>query len=382
MTTVSTENRQNMHPVVREIDSNEQSISLFTLANIVLGHRWWVLGAASMVAIGGSALALVFRPYAAEAMIEIPSASSNSLAGVAGLAAQFGVNLGSLAGGESVQFYSDLVQSRDILSRVVNDTFRVATSADARDSLVTTLLDLYKSRGDTPRERTIDAVNTLTKKMTVSEDAEGSVLTIDVQAPYPRLAEQIVRRIVTLLNEFNLHSRQTQASVERQFIEGRLAAERDSLTAAEAAMTTFLERNRTYASAPALAFRAAELQRRIDLHQSVYTTLAQSVEQARIEEVRNTPVFNVVERPEGTGQPSWKTTPIVLLMGILGILTGAMTGFLREYIVNARKQQLGDFLEFQRLWRATLADTVRMLGLARRWVLPRRLHDRRGPDSA
>src|SRR2546422_7881000 len=44
-----------------------------------------------------------------------------------------------------------------------------------------------------------------------------------VRTDIPMLSVRVVGRLLELVNEFDLHRRQTQARAEREFVEGRLA---------------------------------------------------------------------------------------------------------------------------------------------------------------
>jgi uncharacterized protein involved in exopolysaccharide biosynthesis len=65
----------------------------------------------------------------------------------------------------------------------------------------------------------------------------------------------------------------------------------------------------------------------------MYTTLTQAYEQARIDEVRNTPVITVVEPPESPVRPdsrrlvSWLA--VSLVVGVLAALAAALFADLR-----------------------------------------------------
>src|SRR5207244_4476199 len=101
-------------------------------------------------------------------------------------------------------------------------------------------------------------------------------------------------------------------------LEGRSQEALTELRTAEQAMQDFLVRNRQYQNSPPLQFEASRLQRRIDLTQQVYTNLVQAYEQARVAEVRNTPVLTIIDKPEGSAQPSVR----LRTLGILGVLLG------------------------------------------------------------
>ena len=129
------------------------------------------------------------------------------------------------------------------------------------------------------------------------------VIDVAVTTRNPALSLQVSTRLIELLNQFNLESRQTQAGAERRFTEQRLGEVKGDLRAAEDQLQHFLQRNREYRNAPELNFQQERLQRQVQLQQQLYTTLSQSFEQAKIEEVRDTPVITVVEPPEAPVRP-------------------------------------------------------------------------------
>src|SRR5207245_3853543 len=107
----------------------------------------------------------------------------------------------------------------------------------------------------------------------------------------------IADRLLAGLNQFNLSARQSQAAAERRFVEGRLEEARASLRAAEDALQRFLQANRQIANSPQLTFQRDRLDRDVTLQQQLVTGLVQQYEDARIREVRDTPVITVIERP-------------------------------------------------------------------------------------
>jgi hypothetical protein len=144
------------------------------------------------------------------------------------------------------------------------------------------------------------------------------VVTVQTRAKWGRLAEQMNRRLLDVANQFNLKRRQTQARSERAFLENRLAEVSKDMDSAQGLNRAFLQRNRVYQDDPSLAAQAQNLSRKVAEVQSARDALLQSYERARAEEVRNTPVFTIVESPEGSRRRSGG----LLLTGLLGISVG------------------------------------------------------------
>ncbi len=302
------------------------------------------------------------------------AASTSAASRLSSIAAQFGFALAGAESGESITFYGQLVKSRELLEAAATSSYRFATSEDG-DTLEGTLIELYGIEADTPEEELIIAIDQLAVDASVGLDVVSGLVTVAVVAPWAGLAEQMNRRLLDLVNQFNLERRQSQAKAEREFVESRLDEARAELEAAEGELEIFLVENRSYQESPRLRFEAARLQRRVDLRQQVYTSLAQAYEQARIDQVRNTPVITIVESPEGSARPDRNILKNAILALIIGVVVALVVILLREYLNAQRSQHPAEYAEFEELREATLGKLV-----------PRRigklLSRARSPDTA
>lgn len=235
--------------------------------------------------------------YSAEATIR-PQSNAQGAARLSGLAAQFGVTLPGGSLGDPVRLYAELARSRSVLMEAVQRQYAVATAPGAADSTRGTLLDLLKvpSSGEDRLRRGMDRLYSM---MDVSVNRDAGLVLVRVNTRWPELSREVVRQLLQTMNQVTIVREQERAERERVFIEGRLQEAKGALDAAEASASDFLTRNRTYQSSPQLVLDYGRLQRRVELRQQVYATLAQSYEQARLDEVRNTPSFSVVDGPEG-----------------------------------------------------------------------------------
>ena len=97
------------------------------------------------------------------------------------------------------------------------------------------------------------------------------------------------------------------------------------LRESEDKLQTFLQRNRDYRNSPQLSFEQERLAREIAMRQQVFTSVVQAFEQARTEEVRDTPVLNIIDAPEVPSMPNGRG---VVRLSILAALTGLLVGIL------------------------------------------------------
>jgi uncharacterized protein involved in exopolysaccharide biosynthesis len=309
-------------------------VSLVSLLTVLLRRRRVVIG----IPLGLLALAVALhvlrgRTYVAVSSF-LPETERAVPAGLSGLAAQFGLSLPTSSSGESVDFYVELTRSPELLRGLAAHWFVVQAHPDDPDTLRGTLYDLLRIRGSTRTTREQAAVNTLRRIVVARPERRTGMVVVETRAPWPGLAEAMNSVLLEQISDFNLRRRQSRAAAERRFIEGRVEQAGTELQAAEAALADFLRRNARYEQSPDLVVLHGRLQRRIDLQQQVYTGLVQAYEQARIEEVRNTPVITVVEPPQGTGKVAGSLGRSLMLALVVGGLIGVGAALLGEHLAD------------------------------------------------
>ena len=326
--------------------------TLLTLVNAVLRRARVILAVALALGLLAAGISYWRKEYVATSVLA-PQASQRMPSQFAGLAAQFGLSVGATSGEESPEFYAEVLKSRELLRQVASTRYRFAAKVGSRDTIEGNLLSLYGVSGRTPEERLALAAKILDKKVQVRANAKVGVVTLATQAKWPELAVKLNRRLLDALNEFNLQTRQSHANAERRFVEERMRLAQDALREAEAAVTRFNEANRRYQESPALAAEMARLQRHEQLQQEVYSTLAKAYEQARIDEVRNTPVVTIVDPPEGTVERSGRGAVVTGVLGFgVGLALGIAFVLATRILALHRVANPREFEEFQSLRRS------------------------------
>ena len=295
----------------------DDEVSLLGLVNALLRGRvtiaWCVLVAVVLVA---TVTLFSRRTWTATASF-IPQGGKTT-SGLSAIASQFGIAVPGEAAGESPSFYVDLLQSRAILGAVV-DSGPVVASGDTAVRLV----DYFETKGDSPPLRRDAAITHLAGDVSVSASPKTSVVTIEVSMHSPDLAAGVGARLLELVNGFNLATRRSRVRSERQFLAGRLAAVQTDLRTAEDTLERFLQRNRSLRDSPELQFQHDRLARAVAVQQTLYTNVVQAYEQAKIDEVRDTPVITVLEHPEPPVRPDSRGT---VGKGIIAVLAGFIFG--------------------------------------------------------
>ena len=243
-----------------------------------------------------------------------------------GLAARFGVAMPTSEPSESPQFYADLLHSRELLRSVAESTFEVEPGVNR------TLADWYGRREAAGPLRLDAAEEQLRRDISASVSSQTGVVSFGVRARSPVLAEQIAQRALALVNAFNLERRRSRASAERAFTESRVRDIQTDLRAAEGQLQDFLQHNANCCTSPALRFEQERLQRSVTMQQQLFTTMSQSFEQAKIDEVRDTPVITIVEPPSRPVRPDSRHLAVYAAAGLVaGVLIGSLLVVALEY---------------------------------------------------
>lgn len=319
---------------------DRDEISLVALVRLIRRERRLVVGCGVALAMVVAMLLLLSpREYTSTAVF-MPQSSDETLSRLSGIAAEFGVTVPGTDPGASPAFYASLLISRDILRAVVLTSYAVPVGP--RDSTRATLVELYRVDGETPAIRRNKAVKRFLEDLDIETYRETELIRIEVTTRWPTVSQGAAQRLLDLVSRFNLTTRQTQAGAERRFIEARLEAARGELLAAEERLQTFLQRNREFRDSPALVFENDRLTREVELRQQVVTSLVQSFEQARIDEVRNTPLTTIVEPPDLPPQPDPRRLVLKTLLGLTaGLLSGTFLAAVRDFSRRATLVEAG-----------------------------------------
>ncbi len=330
--------------------------AMLPLANAILRQRRLVLGLPATLAVVVVVVGLALpRSYTAVASFA-PQSNGGSLSSLTGLAAQFGIAVPTDDPANSPEFYADLLHSAQLRRQMVDSSY---TYADGADTVRATLVQVYDIAESSPERSRETAVKRLGQHMQITSDMKTGVVTVAVEAPAADLAEQLVRYALDLVNEFNLRTRQTRAMAERRFVEARADEAQGALRDAENRLQDFLTANRTFENAPQLQFQHDRLQRDVGMRQDVYTKLTQAYEQARIDEVRNTPVITVVEAPIRPVRPDSRQLALKALLALcIGGGLGVLIAVFRQAVVRTSDESPDQYAEFVQL-RSELAAELK-----------------------
>lgn len=318
----------------------EDEANLLQILNVLLKRWRTVTVLPAIVALIVLGVSFLVSPTYTAVTSFVPEVNSQGRmpAGLAGLASQFGIPLGTDAS-QSPFFYADVATSRPILDRLLLSRYADPRAArESEDS--TTLLNILRTGGRSPADSLERGARKLGGLLSVGVDAQTNIVTVRMRSRYPDLAAGVANSLVSYINDFNAQTRQSQARERRKFTEQRVAAAERDLSEAEESLKRFYQANRTWQQSPQLVFEEGQLRRQMELRQELNLTLRREYEIARIEEVNDTPMITVVEAaivPQRKSSPKRR-----LWAGLAFVLSSALAvpwAFSAEYLERAKRNQ-------------------------------------------
>jgi putative tyrosine kinase-like protein/subunit length determinant Wzz-like protein len=317
----------------RAVRNNADEISLLGVATLMLRGRRTILALMPAGGTIGLAYALLRpRVYTSSATF-IPEESDPGTSGFARAASQLGITLPNTGNGWGPSVYVELLRSRALLEPLALDTLPVAEQGGRRISM----LDLFGVDAPTAARRTDLAVRVLGSHIKAAEEKNLKGVKVTVSTRWPSVSYMLADRLVRGVGRFNVERRKSQAAAERQFVDGLASDAERALRVAEDGLQSFLQRNRAVGGSPQLVFERDRMQREVALRQQIYTSLLQNREEARIREVRDTPVITILEEPRLPVVPEPRKTVLKVFLGALGgALLGMLVTFLGQGLAGAR----------------------------------------------
>jgi uncharacterized protein involved in exopolysaccharide biosynthesis len=324
-----------------------------SVASMLLRQRLPLLRAALLGALAGILLVVVtHRTWTSDFSFTPQEASTKG--GLASIAVDLGLNLGGSAS-QSPEFYVDLLGTRQILGNILQKRFAVPAGDGRKES---TLQELLVPDDGTPiARRRQKAITKLAKLIRAQFSLKTNVVAVEVTAEEPELALQLAQSVIGEINRFNSETRRTQSKAERLYAQQLLEQARTDLREAERRSEEFVDQNRQFASSPALTLEKSRLDREVGLRNGLYINLQNVYDNARLEEVRNTPLISLVEQPEIPAQADPRRLIVkTLLGGVLGALAMILWIFGRDALTRSRREATDGYAQFETLWAATMDD--------------------------
>ncbi len=318
--------------------TNEPPPTVLSYLVVVVRYRRSIVA----FAIGIAMLATVVRLLVPRRYVAGASFTAQDEQETPNLFSQLGglTGLGPMLGRTPLRFYARFLETWEVSRAVVLTEYRV----DGSNEFAGDLVDYFGVQSDDRERAILKAIEKLRRRSSIRTDDQAGLVEFNVEFLERELAVQVAERFLDLVNTYNLERRQSRGRAEREFVEQRLAEAAAGLAAAESSLVDFLRTNREIARSPRLLAVRDRINRQIAQRQQLYSSLSQNFEQARIDEVRDTPVITIIDSPESVIRPKSRGTVKIAFAALTaGLLIGVVLAFVREYLASMRARNSEDY---------------------------------------
>jgi len=272
--------------------------------------------------------------YVSTVKVLLPQSRAGGLGGLSGLASQFGVNVpsGVQADLSSPSLFPELLKSRKFAEKILEKKFY--TEKYSKELTLLEILTSGVGQPDYGKDTLITKVMGTLNEI-IKFDQELSFSIIRVTTFEPVFAKELAEVVLAELEALNRYFKSQSVNEKTFFIEQRIQSVREELKLSEKYLKEFKEQNRQLFS-PSLQLEQDRLSRDVDVQKGIYLTLKQQLELAKIEEVQEASIVQVLDEPQAPLSPSNKKIKnSILLSAVLGLGIGIILGFIRSYLDNS-----------------------------------------------
>lgn len=304
--------------------SNSDEISLVDLI-LILWKGKYIIAACTVIAmvIGVIYALIATEIFSTKTIFILKTKGSGGGGNFSQLAAMAGINVLSNNNVDPSDYLDKIIQDREFISNLYERKWFFKG-----DSLP--LEQIYEIEPDTtvPNSEYVffmEKIETIRKEkvLTISKDPKTGILTLTSKAPDPQLAYDLNLFTINYISHYIRNSLKTQAKEKRVFIEERIKETKEELTKAENALAMFKERN-LLSHAPKVALEEGRLMRNVTMNQEIYIQFQKQYELARIEEMDDQTLVQVLQNAE---VPVLRSKPkrkqIVLVLATFGLSFGS-----------------------------------------------------------
>lgn len=270
----------------------------------------------ALVTLGINFLLPVYYKSTATLLPETQKDKLSALGQFADIANLAGV---SVPGSEIARLYPTIVNSETILRSVIFKKYKTEKFADS-----TTLLDYFDFDEETEQKKVSRAINHMRDLLDASYEAKTSIVHLNLEMQEPELSAVVLNEMIAQLDEFMRKKRLANASEQVRWLSVRIADVSKELKEAEEDLRRFREANRQVSFSPQLSVQQERLIRNVQVNSAIYVELRKQMELARLEEVKNTTIVNVLDvarPPVKKDRPKRATNSILAFLGTMVVLS-------------------------------------------------------------
>ena len=320
----------------QDISTQENSDSVLTLIKPVVDHRASILKYTFIIAITVTLASFLVRNKYTAAAVILPDidilTAAQKFGSLQDIASSVGFNIGVTS---PSQLYSDILVSETILRPVI---FRRYVTSSSNQPL--NLIEFWGYDSDDSLKNYERCLKRLREKViNIDVNKKTGILTLAVETTESTLSSDIVNAMVTQLDVYQRNFRRTNAYEQRKFLDQRMGEVQADLERSENELQDFREKNRRILDSPLLSLQESRLGRSVDVNTALYLELRKQYELVKLDEIKNTPVVQVLDYARITAE---KSSPKRLWILILSALcTFCCSSLYYVYADNFRRSIAG-----------------------------------------
>lgn len=334
-------------------NQQESNIDLFQVLKRILRFRYRII----LLTLILSGLSIYFilklpKMYASTSVIVQTSSGTSAGGGLGALSALTGISLGGDNSGDVSAYLSEIVTTRPVLEQIAQKKWRASVlSKDTTQEK--TLAEWWQMIPDTTQpdwERRFqeDVISTLGREkrpyITYEVDPKTRLVSLKTEFEDPKIAYDINLFLSDILNIYVNDKRHYKAGQTSEFILQRVQESKADLLSAEQKLLHFRKMNMVRVS-PEMMLEESRLQRDLVIQQELYLQFQKQYELARIDDLREKTVLDVIEPPRMARKPTSPKIPLLISLGFAASLVVSIFLFLLYGYWKDNRKELKELLE-------------------------------------
>lgn len=295
----------------------EKKIDYLEIISLLWSKRKFIIVVTLITTIVFIGLTFLMTPTYLSSTVILPDMGKDKLGPLGDLASLAGINIG----GEviMVKLYPDIIQSEAVLTPVIENKYK----SKFYDQPVN-LIEYFEIEEETPRRTQEVILERMRKSLKIEMSQKTGLLTYSIETRDAQVSADILNKITNELNNFLLTKKATNAGEQRKWIDQRLKEVKLDLSKAENVLKEFREKNRRVTDSPQLLLEQERFMRDVTIQGTVYSTLIQQYEMAKIEELKYVPIINVLDEAKPAAEKNSPKRRIFVTIGFLLSFFGAV----------------------------------------------------------
>ncbi len=324
-----THNKTNSEVIAPSVSDE---ITLFDLVLIIWKGKFCIAICALLTTIAGVIYALTSpEVFSTSSYFITKTGKSSGMSSLGQLAALAGVPMGNSGAIDPSEYLDKVIQDQQFISGLYERKWLFKGDSLPLEKILGVEKDTTLANWSHAYFMAkIEAVRK-GKLLSIGKDPKVGVLTLNTNMPDPRLAYDVNRYTLDFISNYIRNSIQSQAKEKRSFIEDRLKEVKIDLQNAENNLAKFKERN-LMSSSPQVMLEEGRLVRQVTINQEIYLQFQKQYEMARIEELDDQPLIQIVRNPEVSIMRSKpKRTQTVIFSFVIGMVIGFLCVLVLKY---------------------------------------------------